>query len=96
MADDRVTLETVPGTEVVFVKQALARLVEDPVDYDEDDEDVEDSDATDEDAEETTEPGEVRDEDGSAVARSPEVADELASSVSPETGDDDTPRSTQN
>ena len=37
--DDRVILASTPGTEVVFVKQALARLIEDPVvDLDDEDE----------------------------------------------------------
>jgi len=49
---DRVTIESTPGTEIVFLKQALARLV---VDEPETDEDYPDA-ATDEDFPEGAEP----------------------------------------
>lgn len=44
--DDRVTLETTPGTEVVFLKVALAKLIEPGVveDTEESDEELTDSD----------------------------------------------------
>ncbi|WP_022916224.1 preprotein translocase subunit YajC [Ruania albidiflava] len=91
---DHVTIETTPGTEIVFHKHAMARLIDDPS-APETDADYPDS-ATDEDAETTTEHGADTEVAEDAVARSPEVPEEASTSVSPDSGDDDSPRSTQN
>lgn len=98
---DRITLETAPGTEVVFVKAALAKLIEDPAEEVEDD--VEDTDvdgAEDEDLESAeadaavdTQTGEddLTDTDA-VVVQSPDVPDEeLTTAGSPE-AEDDSPR----
>ncbi|WP_147917368.1 preprotein translocase subunit YajC [Ruania zhangjianzhongii] len=85
--DDRITLETAPGTEVVFVKMALAKLVDPPVEEFDDETELEGSD-------EASEPAEAVEAD---VVESPEVPDEqLSAATSPDAGDDDTPRRNQN
>lgn len=83
--DDRVTLETAPGTEVVFVKMALAKLIDPPVEELDDEGELE----------EGAEAGELT--EGADVVQSPEVADEqLSATSSPETGDDETSGRNQN
>lgn len=83
--DDRITLETAPGTEVVFVKMALAKLIEPPVEELDDEDEVEES----SEADELT--------DGADVVQSPEVADQqLSATSSPDAGDDDAPGRNQN
>lgn len=91
---DHVTIETTPGTQIVFHKQAMARLLDDES-APESDEDYPDG-AVDEDAETTADHGAETERVEDAVARSPEVPSETHTSVSPDSGDDDTPRSTQN
>ena len=83
--DDRITLETAPGTEVVFVKMALAKLIEPPVEELDDEDEVEES----SEADELT--------DGADVVQSPEVADQqLSATSSPDAGDDEAPGRNQN
>ena len=82
--DDRVTLETAPGTEVVFVKMALAKLIEPPVEEIDDEAEVEDGDQ------------DAAAEDVESV-QSPEVPnEELSATASPDAGDDEAPRTNQN
>ena len=85
--DDRVTLETAPGTEVVFVKMALAKLIDPPVEepLDETEPAADDADA------EQVEAG------AGETVDSPEVPDEeLSATTSPDAGEDENPRSNQN
>lgn len=83
--DDRITLSTTPGTEVVFVKMALAKLIDPPVEELDDDAELEADDEAGESA--------AADEG----VESPEVPDEeLSATSSPDAGDDETPRSNQN
>lgn len=86
--DDRITLSTTPGTEVVFVKMALAKLIEPPLE-EELDEDAE--------PEASDEVGDDESAADSDAVESAEVPDEERSATSsPDAGDDETPRSTQN
>lgn len=89
--DDRVTLETAPGTEVVFVKMALAKLIEPPVD-ELDDEDEESGDDA------VLEGSDAPADDVEAdVVDSPDVPEEqLSVTASPDAGDDEAPRGNQN
>src|SRR5699024_11764730 len=94
--DDRITIESTPGAEIVFLKQALARLIEDDAapETDEDDPDLDQDQPAG--VETTTDQGEPTEQGRSAVVHSPEVPDETGTSVSPDSGDDETPSSTQN
>jgi len=91
---DHVTIETTPGTEIVFHKQAMARLLDDET-APETDEDYPDG-AVDQDAGTTPDHSAETDRGEDAVALSPEVPSETHTGVSPDSGDDDAPRSTQN
>ncbi len=93
---DYVTIESTPGTEIVFLRKALAALVDDLAGPDSDEDYPEDTESDPADAETTIDPGEETEQGSAAVVRSPEVPEGTRSGASPDSGEDDTPRSTQN